>query len=96
MSRNERHFPILLSKSERDAFSWAPKSVPWSVVAPHEEQSIRNHGQSLSQLASRGGLRPIELRAVMSNLSPVIPEDPADFMFATWDALLWLEARSRR
>jgi hypothetical protein len=31
-------------------------NIPWEVIAPHERQAIRNHGQSLEVLASRGGL----------------------------------------
>jgi len=32
------------------------KALPWSMMAPHEAQAQRNHSQSLSRLASRGGL----------------------------------------
>jgi hypothetical protein len=42
-----------------------PRSVPWSVVAPHEAQAKRNHDQSLKRLAERGGLSPSELLAVL-------------------------------
>lgn len=34
--------------------------IPWGVIAPHEEQAQRNHGQSLDRLASRGGLAASE------------------------------------
>jgi hypothetical protein len=30
--------------------------IPFSMLAPHEEQAQRNHGQSLNRLAERGGL----------------------------------------
>lgn len=30
--------------------------IPWAMIAPHEDQAQRNHGQSLERLAQRGGL----------------------------------------
>jgi len=51
---DDRRFPVM----SRDGL---PKSVPWLLVAPHESQAKINHGQSLEQLAQRGGLDPIEL-----------------------------------
>lgn len=42
-----------------------PKSVPWSLVAPHERQAVSNHSQTLERLAQRGGLCPVELVAVL-------------------------------
>lgn len=42
-----------------------PREVPLELVAPHEEQACRNHGQSLKRLAERGGLGPKELLAVL-------------------------------
>ncbi len=35
-------------------------SVPWAFIAPHEDQALRNHGQSLKQLAERRGLTAAE------------------------------------
>ena len=32
------------------------ETVPWSFLAPHEPQAIKNHGQTLKRLAERGGL----------------------------------------
>ncbi len=40
-------------------------SVPWSFVAPHEDQARANHDQSLERLNERGGLSPQELWAVV-------------------------------
>lgn len=48
MSDKERMFPIL-----GDSII---KALPWSMMDPHETQAQRNHSQSLSRLASRGGL----------------------------------------
>lgn len=42
---SERMFPIMNGPS-----------VPWSVMAPHEKQAIKNHGQTLQRLSERGGL----------------------------------------
>jgi hypothetical protein len=44
----ERQFPIMDGKGR--------SSIPWRVIAPHEAQAQRNHGQSLKRLAERGGL----------------------------------------
>ncbi len=63
-------FPILSSygkdRQEHERLG-APTSVPWDLVAPHEEQAQRNHGQSLQRLAERGGLSLPELAAVVDN-----------------------------
>ncbi len=64
----ERQFPVLNTYGRN-----APavvRSVPWSMLAPHEPQALKNHcGQSLEKLASRGGLSPLEIYAVMNGLS---------------------------
>jgi hypothetical protein len=44
-----------------------PSSIPWAVIAPHEEQARRNHGQTLQRLAERGGLSPAEAVAVLTD-----------------------------
>lgn len=50
----ERMFPIM----------GAP-NIPWRVIAPHEQQAIKNHDQTLKRLAERGGLAPCEAIWVM-------------------------------
>ena len=50
----ERRFPIQ-----------GGPSIPWSMIAPYEDQAQRNHSQSLERLAERGGLSPGEALAVM-------------------------------
>jgi hypothetical protein len=50
-------FPILGSTKT--------KEIPWSLIEPHREQALRNHAQTLEQLASRGGLDPRETMAVL-------------------------------
>jgi len=56
-------FPILWPTN-----SGAPASIPWSVIAPHEKQALKNHGgQSLKRLAERGGLSPCKAVAVLED-----------------------------
>ncbi len=66
-------FPVLWphrrSEVEKLEALGCPRSVPWAIVAPHEEQARRNHGQSLTRLAERGGLSPAELVAVLTDRS---------------------------
>ena len=40
-------------------------SIPWVLIAPHQQQAYCNHGQSLLRLAQRGGLAPCEAVAVL-------------------------------
>lgn len=54
---SERQFPVLQGKKLR--------SVPWSMLVPHERQAIANHSQDLETLARRGGLSPVEMAAVI-------------------------------
>jgi hypothetical protein len=42
-------------------------SVPWVLLAPHEMQAERNHGQTLERLAERGGLSPCEMIAIIDD-----------------------------
>lgn len=62
---SERQFPV----HPTDA-AWWRKTVPWEFLAPHEEQAKLNHGgQSLEQLAERGGLSVVEIYAIVHNLT---------------------------
>lgn len=62
-------FPVMVSPWLReygDVLKDCPRSLPWSIVAPHERQCQKNHGgQTLEGLANRGGLDPTELYAVL-------------------------------
>ena len=63
--------------------------VPWSLVAPHEAQAMRNHGgQDLKRLAERGGLAPSELVAVIEDRPfEIMPEVEAERrLLALWRA----------
>ena len=64
-----RLFPILLGY--RVSREWkdlgAPDTIQWDLLLPHEERARKNHSQSLDTLASRGGLGPYELLAVLTD-----------------------------
>ena len=65
-------FPILL-QFDREVEQQlrelsCPRSVPWQLVEPAREQAKDNHDQSLEQLASRGGLSPVELVGALRGL----------------------------
>lgn len=51
---NERMFPIMNGPN-----------IPWRIIAPHENQALLNHKQSLEKLAYRGGLSVCEAVAVL-------------------------------
>lgn len=46
---DEKMYPVM-------GISGETEYIPWNILAPHEARAIRNHGQTLEQLASRGGL----------------------------------------
>ena len=41
--------------------------IPYNVIAPHEAQAMKNHGQTLQRLAERGGLCWSEMLAVLKD-----------------------------
>lgn len=47
--------------------AWKLHSIPWRLIAPHEERAKRNHAQSLERLAERGGLNPTEALCVIED-----------------------------
>ena len=63
----EKRFPVAMKDGERAEFPECPRSVPWSLVAPHEKQARHNHDRSLEQLAEAGGLSPKELVFVLED-----------------------------
>jgi len=64
---SEERFPIMrgwLHMSEE-----CLSSIPWSLIAPHEQQAQLNHGgQTLKRLAERGGLDALEAVAVLEDV----------------------------
>jgi len=56
------------NKSGVDSSGLGPSSIPWRVIAPHEQQAQRNHGgQTLQRLKERGGLCACEATAVLED-----------------------------
>lgn len=85
----ERRFPVIASYS-RDSPA-RPKSIPWSWIAPHEPQALKNHcRQSLETLASRGGLSPVEIYAVLNDL-PLF--SGGELQIGEVEAAEWLAAK---
>jgi hypothetical protein len=58
----ERMYPVL------DVPKGFPSRIPWAMLAPHEGQALRNHGQTLDQLAGRGGLAVNEIVAIIQGV----------------------------
>lgn len=79
-------FPVLLAQYARQ-FPDCPTSVPWSLVDGHEMAALKNHGQSLLQLARRGGLSPDELYYVVNDL-----EYPIGSSISIGDSVMWLKS----
>ena len=52
----------------------APPFIPLAMIAPHENQALRNHSQTLSELASRGGLSPSEAVKVLTDTGWTVAE----------------------
>jgi hypothetical protein len=52
-----------------DTPKWFPimgrRAIPWALIEPCERQAKVNHGQTLRQLAARGGLDSSEAVAVL-------------------------------
>jgi len=69
-----RKFPVLNNYREKDDFR-RPKDIPWRMIAPHENQAKLNHGQSLEELAKRGGLCDWEILAVLEDRKYKINEE---------------------
>jgi len=60
-SQSIKLFPILSPHED------GPKSIPWYLIEPHEEQALKNHYQTLNRLAERGGLSYRELEYLMKD-----------------------------
>lgn len=80
MTASSREFPVISRRSD------APASVPWSMLAPHEQRAAINHGQSLERLAQRGGLAPGEIFALVHDLPWSCAPSPDG-------AIAWLHAQ---
>ena len=73
------------------------KGISWMAILPHEAQAQRNHSQSLSMLARRGGLSIHEAYYIMSDkpfpssLAPKTPRREAAFRKALMEQLFEFE-----
>ena len=67
---SEKQFKILICHKSRDLKldHLIPKRRPFSKIQPFEKRAIKNHGQNLDTLNSRGGLSVEELYCVMHDL----------------------------
>lgn len=62
MVEEYKKYPVLTS-----AFEKTKEYVPWDMLSPHENRAYRNHGQSLEELARRGGLGWGEILAILED-----------------------------
>jgi len=67
-------------------------AIPWSVIAPHEAQALKNHDQSPERLAERGGLSVCEAVAVLEDRHWT----RLDFKGAGTSLVLAVDAASRK
>lgn len=69
-------FPILPNSTV--PLPGTPPSIPWSLIAAHEVQAARNHGEPLEDLAAAGGLDLRDLVAVLRDETWCsLPDDTA-------------------
>lgn len=61
-----RQFPIMPIWPIKEA-PQPMRTIPWEVLAPHEETAQKNHQQSLERLAHRGGLSASEAVAILED-----------------------------
>lgn len=64
MNKGER-FPVMVSIFPRNRQNF---DVPMGWVLNHENQCVKNHGQTALRLKERGGLSPKELYAVLHDM----------------------------
>jgi len=83
---------FLIHSTDRRKVPGCPESIPWEVVAPHEQQAIRNHCQSLEGLNQRGGLSLAELYYVLRDEDWPRSGHP---VVANWMAMEYIGKRVR-
>lgn len=85
-------FPVLQSADPRQGPRLL-KGIPWELVERHEDQAEKNHGQALRELASRGGLGPAELLAVLEDRKyEAVPSIDAELAIMVY-ASIYMPAR---
>lgn len=62
-------WPIMLKEQRalKAAGVEMTRGIPWAMIAPHEKQAERNHDQTLTRLAERGGLSACEAVAILED-----------------------------
>lgn len=60
--RKARLFPLLYPPKLNGT-----RAIPWGMLEPHEDWALQNHGQTLQQLANRGGLSPLEVLCILDH-----------------------------
>lgn len=70
---SERKFPVIGTNPQ--------EYIPWGILAPHEKWALRNHAQTLEQLAKRGGLDWNEIISILEDKpwrsTPLLPPEKA-------------------
>jgi hypothetical protein len=75
-------FPVLQSYRFWLEFPDCPRWVDWTILEPNEKQAVVNHSQSLEKLASRGGLSPHEIYAIMHEMkvAQITDQEAVDYL----------------
>lgn len=95
-SMTTRHFPILLTTADWRRYPDCPRSIPWHMLTLHEPQAWHNHRQSLASLARRGGLSPLEMKALLEGKRHAPPVDHDAEMVAAIEYLKDLISQHER
>ena len=90
IEKHIKEFPIL----ESDLHEGCPKTIPWGLVRSHEQQALKNHDRTLTELAMRGGLDIVELYRVLND-EPLPMLDRKQYRSIAEGAVLWLNAKLR-
>lgn len=74
MTEEEKRFPILMTSRYletdpivRDKWKGLPRDVKLSAL--NEKQAMKNHSQTLTRLAERGGLSPLEMMCNVARIN---------------------------
>ena len=85
----ETPFPVHSYAEFVKTYPRCPRYVRWSAL--NEEWAQRNHGQSLTRLAERGGLDPFEILANVNRRKLDFRRMPAAELYAAIEAIIPLE-----
>lgn len=71
MGNNDKQFPIMNGKCPK-----IHETIPWSAIEGFEYRAKRNHGQTLEELARRGGLDWFEVYCIIYDKNLFKEYDP--------------------